>query len=433
MKTIYILMLLSSILFPCRWAKAEVMHTVLAYSTTSSTPWPAIDFDGDGTNDIFFKPMVLCIVGWGWSSCSYSLNVASDDRTQVLCDTNKQAWELHPGATISSTPVAGSWRAVPLVTNVWGGPGVIWGPGSGPFTNVVFQASAWFQINSNTVGGVAAPGGGDYLGVRFLLSSNWHYGWIRFGPIPDPPPSLIPSGCPNVSVLEYAYETQPDTPIVVAPPPKLLYPRPNGGLQVQLTTLMQYSSYASDASQKKQQVPRAEATNSATVLASAVKKGSIGSAELLSLVENSFNTNFPTGARLVLAGIGYFSFLVVNSDQSQILLDAGSVFSITPNMSLNSGHASLLQTNNGVAVGADVEDFTEVATLSYDDSALATRDGTHTSFQISGLMELARSTDLATGRFRESVAFRGVGAGIIRGQGNIILKGTISGTVAGEM
>lgn len=45
------------------------------------------------------------------------------------------------------------------------------------------------------------PGEGDrYVGVRFMIGTDTHYGWIRLN---------VPAGVNQVNVLEYAYETQP--------------------------------------------------------------------------------------------------------------------------------------------------------------------------------------------------------------------------------
>jgi hypothetical protein len=57
------------------------------------------------------------------------------------------------------------------------------------------------------------PGYGDFMGVRFLEGNDWHYAWVRFGSLTSSTPS---PGWP--SVLEYGYETFPNTPILVPEP-----------------------------------------------------------------------------------------------------------------------------------------------------------------------------------------------------------------------
>ena len=57
------------------------------------------------------------------------------------------------------------------------------------------------------------PGYGDFMGVRFLGGNDWHYAWVRFGSLASSTLSLA-----YPSVLEYGYETFPNTPIVVPEP-----------------------------------------------------------------------------------------------------------------------------------------------------------------------------------------------------------------------
>jgi hypothetical protein len=52
------------------------------------------------------------------------------------------------------------------------------------------------------------PGYGNFLGARFFVNGGWHYGWVRFGGIDGSAFSNWPS------VLDYGYETSPDTAIL---------------------------------------------------------------------------------------------------------------------------------------------------------------------------------------------------------------------------
>jgi hypothetical protein len=183
-----------SILFTCSLAQAEVVDTVLTFDPNVAASWTPVDFNDDGTNDISFYFYGLTTLGLG-DSTTFFLDVAGDGNSQVLVQGNS-ALPLDSGATISLTPIAGSW------VNASSGPNV------------------WTQLGSSgQVVGVGAPDSSDYMGVRFAVGSDWYYGWIRFGLIPNPPPDLPPLPWP--SVLEFAYETSPDTPIVV-PEPKIL-------------------------------------------------------------------------------------------------------------------------------------------------------------------------------------------------------------------
>ncbi|MGD0615678.1 MAG: hypothetical protein ABSA69_09590, partial [Verrucomicrobiota bacterium] len=162
----------------------------------------------------------------------------------------------------------------------------------------------------------------------------------------------------------------------------------------------------------------------------------IDSAFILSLLENSFKTNFPSGAELIMRGVGSYSFLVVDSTGTNLLLDAGSVLSIADNVSVDSGRERLIQrtSRTGTAVsGNNTERVTEYATLTYDDTALTTKDGTPTNFQLSGILVEVFSENIGIVEATQSVVLRGAGTGTIRGKINVILKGTVTATLSGVL
>ena len=191
-----------SILFVCRLAQADVVDTVLTFDTNTVTSFNSVDFNGDGANDISFWFTGIGFGGGPFTppTVSYFLDVLGESDSQVLVqgDSVISASPLAPGTTISLTPVLGSyWGNTSFLPSAVGGPNV------------------WAQSNDGSyVAGIGAPGYDDYMGVRFLDGSDWHYGWIRFGPISNP---VLPAS-PFPSVLEYAYETSPDTAIVTPTP-----------------------------------------------------------------------------------------------------------------------------------------------------------------------------------------------------------------------
>jgi hypothetical protein len=181
-----------SILFMCRLAQAEIVDTVLTFDSDVAASWTPVDFNNDGINDISFNFYGLTPLG---DSATFFLDVVGDGNSQVLVQGNS-VLPLDSGTIISQTPIVGSWVDA----------------SSGP--------NVWTQLGSSgQVVGVGAPDSSDYMGVRFAVGSDWYYGWIRFGPIPNQPSDLPPLSWP--SVLEFAYETSPDTPIVV-PEPNIL-------------------------------------------------------------------------------------------------------------------------------------------------------------------------------------------------------------------
>lgn len=175
-------------------------------------------------------------------------------------------------------------------------------------------------------------------------------------------------------------------------------------------------------------------TNVTTITKSKATNAPIDSKFVLRLLANSFKTNFPTGAKLIMSGVGAYSFFVVDSSGSNILLDASSVLSIVDNVSVNSGISTFIATTTRTATkysGNNTQAFTEYVTLTYDDATLTTTDGTHTNFQLSGILADMYSENVRTAKTTESVTLHGAGTGTIQGKTNIILKGTITATLSG--
>jgi hypothetical protein len=71
-------------------------------------------------------------------------------------------------------------------------------------TNTLPYTSAW--------GGTLGQLGVGYLGVRFHQADGLHYGWIRVH-LPSRDPVLAGTVLFGTAVVDWAYESQPDTPI----------------------------------------------------------------------------------------------------------------------------------------------------------------------------------------------------------------------------
>jgi hypothetical protein len=185
----FFLILVISVLLIGKTVKAEVVDTVLTFNSNSIASWTPVDFNSDGTNDISFNFYGITPNGIG-SFATFFLNVDGDGTNQVLAQGSSVV-PLNPGTTISLTPISGTWLDVNSGPNVWTQSGL-----------------------SGQTQGVGASGFGNYMGVRFSVGADWYYGWIRFGPIPNESSdaSYLPS------VLEFAYETMPNTPIVTPVP-----------------------------------------------------------------------------------------------------------------------------------------------------------------------------------------------------------------------
>jgi hypothetical protein len=176
-----------------------------------------------------------------------------------------------------------------------------------------------------------------------------------------------------------------------------------------------------------------------TVSKSTVTNFMMQSADLLTLLENSFNTTFPSGSQLVVTRTGAFlRLMIVDSTGTNIVLDlssnlfVGTVFGEQP---VHTGSQTMISKtgNSGTAISANAVDaFTEVVVLGYDDTGLTTKDGTHTKFQVNCLLVRKSSSNLVTQQIKDSVKFQGNGTGTIRDQ-NVILQGSGSATISGVL
>jgi hypothetical protein len=410
---------------------AEVVGRIFFYDPNATTNyWQPIDFDGDGTNDFVFEQgMTWCVEEWSQGPyCLGDLDLSGNTNNQVIA-LRGGAVPLHAGATVSASPLDGSWTNIfninTLTTN--GGPGTIVGPGGSIFSNhIAGPTISTSDSVSGTLSGAGAPAAGDCIGVRLLISGEWHYGWIRFASIPA---MQIPGArVLHPAVVEAAYETIPDRAIVVSPQPGPLVSAAKTGVEIELSYVQQGTSYATIS-----EVTNSTPTNTTTIktVRSKSTETRIDSRFVLALLANSFNTTFPSGARLAITGNGNFSFMVTDKSGSNVLLDASSVQAIADHASVNSGTETFVtkMANTTTAFsGTDTETFTEFATLSYDDTGIATQDGTRTQFQLAGILKQRRAINVGTGASTASITFRCSGFGAIRGGNQVLIEGAISGS-----
>lgn len=176
-------------------AGAEVVQRTVPYPPEALAGWAGLDFDADGTNELSFEMLALGHESGG----VLFLEVHTAGGTEVLCDRGEVV-PLGAGNTVSLTPVLGQWQPAGLGVWVWSQP-YSTEPGAPP---------------APTGRGVGMPGWGDYMGVRFSSGQDWHYGWMRLGMLRSSTPPF-----PWPSVLEYAFETLPNTPILVPEPSAL--------------------------------------------------------------------------------------------------------------------------------------------------------------------------------------------------------------------
>ncbi len=155
---------------------------------------------------------------------------------------------------------------------------------------------------------------------------------------------------------------------------------------------------------------------------------------LLDLLANSFNTNFPVGAKLVLrGGVGHYFFGVSDSTGTNIILDTTPVFDTSTHARVNSGLVKRSTTNNPSInfTGTDTESFTGAVIFQYDDTAMNTADGKHTVFFWSGLAESKALNSIANNFTTEHVTIHLTGGGQFPSPYLVVFNGTIHATLTG--
>ncbi len=173
-------------------------------------------------------------------------------------------------------------------------------------------------------------------------------------------------------------------------------------------------------------------TNITVLLKSTETNFTLNADSLLALLANSFNTTFPSGARLLLRGeSGSFSLVVSDGTGTNIFLFAGSVFTPSPLGQVNAGMETESSTNGTSFTGNDTEAFTSAIRFQYNDNLMTTTDGTHTSFTLNCFLHTKQSRNVATGAATENVSMTVTGGGVIRNGPVVVITGTITGTTHG--
>lgn len=144
----------------------DFVTTVGANGQSSANNLSPIDFNSDGTDEYHFFWFQANPVEW-------NLNIS------------------RPLATSSVAESAGPYccQTEPLVQNAIIGPALNWATNTSSYL-------------ANTGAPIFSGLGDRYIGVRFKIGANTHYGWI-----------LISLANKTLTVKSYAYQKTPDTPV----------------------------------------------------------------------------------------------------------------------------------------------------------------------------------------------------------------------------
>ena len=178
-----------------------------------------IDFNSDGLTDLTFNHNIWKInycdtSSSGWS-CTGSTNqdiiaygIEANFVNNLTCYGTLNAIPLDSGAIISEAAVWGDMNEAALFMNA--GDWRIWEDfwGSGSWVDFSYQFGEWQNIDHK------------YLGVKFDIAGQTHYGWVSLSATETSKVAQI------VKVHAYAYETTPEAPIIAGFIPTCYPPNP---------------------------------------------------------------------------------------------------------------------------------------------------------------------------------------------------------------
>ncbi|HEY2081300.1 MAG TPA: hypothetical protein VGI88_00840 [Verrucomicrobiae bacterium] len=195
---------------------------------------------------------------------------------------------------------------------------------------------------------------------------------------------------------------------------------PEGPVSFKLTAMQQMPNVVASKTNTT-----SGATNITTTTKYIITSTSIVNNDILQLLANSF-TNLPasiTSEQLMTDGGGAF-FVVTPTTTNYV----GNVLRISITSTVISGTQTTVNKNPpGTFSFTESATFTQVATLTYDDSALTTRDGSNTSITLHGLLvtKFKDPNSTSTSKF----TLTGSGDGNIQGASTVI-KGVVTGSTS---
>lgn len=153
-------------------------------------------------------------------------------------------------------------------------------------------------------------------------------------------------------------------------------------------------------------------------------------ADLVALLANSFNTNFPDGSQI---GMRSGNLVVVDHTGTNVVFDPGPVLTTGFEQDLQSvlqtQTASESRSGNSLS-GTVTETVISNLAINYDDSNQTTGDTTHTTFQLKGLFVQKVTLNLKTRSVKIVSEFQGTGGGQLRDV-TTILTGTMTSNSVG--
>ncbi len=179
-------------------------HRLLtAGGPASEAPFFVLDLDGNGVEDFRVVAYGLLsgqdLVGAG-ANASWSRPTPGPDIGSKLVALRKGDW-VGPGL-----PAGDEWiETIPGAANF----------GTPLAPSIINCGDVPTEPPRRICNGLFQPGEPAYGGLRFDIGGNTHYGWVK---LMDRGEGLTGAA---IYIQEYAYETEPDTPIRIIPEPSV--------------------------------------------------------------------------------------------------------------------------------------------------------------------------------------------------------------------
>jgi hypothetical protein len=202
---------------------------------------------------------------------------------------------------------------------------------------------------------------------------------------------------------------------------------PTGPAAFQINALTQSTSFHQVSSKTN---TSATSTNIMTADIATVGSAPFTTADLLTLLTNSFNTPLPAGSQI---GFNSGNLVVVDAAGTNVVLNPSPVLTNIFNVAVASDKQSQIETINqsGTSFSGN---FTQTVTydviINYNDASEAPGDGIHSNFQLRGLLVEKVNLNLKTNIEKINFEFQVSGGGSVHGV-QTILNGTIKGNAVG--
>jgi hypothetical protein len=178
-------------------ASSQVIYTDIRDTTLiNNGDFFDIDLNNDGINDL---NITLSKSIYSSTYSSYSIYVNYNSVNANASSNNQVNTLLNTSYSINEAFAFNNNQNINSSANSWNSYGIVGGFATGSIVNP--YSTSYLNINIGQF-----PGQGDrFLGVRFRIGANTHYGWVRLD---------VSAFSDSVTIKDFAFDTTANTPIL---------------------------------------------------------------------------------------------------------------------------------------------------------------------------------------------------------------------------